>query len=120
MKRWPFFASKPRRSGFIFSSLFSGLLLCGDRSQCADIVIEPTRTFQTIAGWGHGGGVLGGTENAATMLPASLADPANHQYLDFLTDDLGLTGSRTTEVGPRTDGTGTDDGDCDVVDWNLF
>jgi hypothetical protein len=49
-----------------------------------------------------------------------LADPVNYQYLDYLTDDLGLTGTRTWEVGPRIDGRGTDDGDCDVVDWNLF
>ena len=86
----------------------------------ADVVINPAQGFQTIEGWGHGGGVLGGTTGAATMLPASLADAVNYQYLDYLTDDLGLTGSRTWEVGPRIDGTGTDDGDCDVVDWNLF
>ena len=54
------------------------------------------------------------------MLPPSLADPVNKQYLDFITDDLGLTGSRTWEVGPRIDGTGMDHGDCDVIDWNLF
>ena len=84
------------------------------------MVIEPAQTFQTIAGWGHGGGVLGGTANAEAMLPQALADPVNYQYLNYLTDDLGLTGTRTWEVGPRIDGTGTDDGDCDVVDWNLF
>ncbi|MGZ5529898.1 MAG: putative Ig domain-containing protein, partial [Limisphaerales bacterium] len=33
---------------------------------------------------------------------------------------LGLTGTRTWEVGPRIDGTGSDHGDCDLVDWNLF
>ena len=54
------------------------------------------------------------------MLPQALADPVNYQYLDFLTDNLGLTGTRTWEVGPRVDGTGTDDGDCDVVNWSLF
>jgi hypothetical protein len=54
------------------------------------------------------------------MLDATVADPVNYQYLDFLADDLGLTGTRTWEVGPRIDGTGTDDGDCDVVDWKLF
>jgi len=54
------------------------------------------------------------------MLDPSVAGPVNIQYLDYLANDLGLTGSRTWEVGPRIDGTGTDDGDCDVVDWNLF
>jgi hypothetical protein len=54
------------------------------------------------------------------MLDPSVAGPVNIQYLDYLAGDLGLTGSRTWEVGPRIDGTGTDDGDCDVVDWNLF
>ncbi len=54
------------------------------------------------------------------MLDPAVADPVNYQYLDYLADDLGLTGTRTWEVGPRIDGTGTDDGDCDVVDWNLF
>jgi hypothetical protein len=86
----------------------------------ADVVIDSHQTFQTILGWGHGGGILGGTEGARAMLDPSVADPVNYQYLDFLADDLGLTGSRTWEVGPRIDGTGTDDGDCDVVDWNLF
>jgi Putative Ig domain len=90
---------------------------CG---RCADVVIDRAQTFQTIAGWGHGGGVLGGTGGANEMLPAAVADPVNRQYLDFVTDDLGLTGSRTWEVGPRIDGTGMDHGDCDVIDWNLF
>jgi hypothetical protein len=54
------------------------------------------------------------------MLPPAVADPVNYQYLDYLLDDLGLTGTRTWEVGPRIDGTGNDHGDCDVVDWSLF
>src|SRR5579862_6105961 len=92
------------------TALFAARLICASG---ADIVIDPAQTFQTIAGWGHGGGVLGGTGGAEFMLPQALADPVNFQYLDFLTDDLGLTGTRTWEVGPRIDGTGTDDGDCD-------
>jgi hypothetical protein len=120
MEAMPFAIRKTYFSKFVFSIVFAGLLFIGRRAQCADIVINPAQTFQTIAGWGHGGGVLGGTANAESMLPAALADPVNYQYLDFLTDDLGLTGTRTWEVGPRIDGTGTDDGDCDVVDWNLF
>jgi hypothetical protein len=87
---------------------------------CADLVIDPAQQFQTIAGWGHGGGVLGGTGGAEAFLQPSLADPVNYQHLDYLTDDLGLTGTRTWEVGPRIDGRGTDQGDCDEVDWNLF
>jgi hypothetical protein len=104
----------------LFVFILIGFLNVGPRGYCTDVVIEPAQTFQTIAGWGHGGGVLGSTEGPDSMLPQSLADPVNYQYLDYLTDDLGLTGSRTWEVGPRIDGTGTDDGDCDVVDWNLF
>src|SRR5579863_6366936 len=96
------------------------LLLAGSLARGADVVIDPTQKYQTIAGWGHGGGVLGGTTGASSMLAPAIADPVNHQYLDYLVDDLGLTGTRTWEVGPRVDGTGTDDGDCDVVDWNLF
>jgi hypothetical protein len=100
--------------------LAAAMLAGGCCANGADVVIDQAQTFQTISGWGHGGGVLGGTAGAASMLAAALADPVNYQYLDFLVDDLGLTGTRTWEVGPRIDGTGTDDGDCDVVDWNLF
>lgn len=100
--------------------LLIGLLCCAGCGRSADVVIQPSRTFQTIAGWGHGGGVLGGTSAASTFLPRSVANPVNYQYLDYLVDDLGLTGTRTPEVGPRIDGTGTDRGDCDVIDWSLF
>ena len=100
--------------------LAAAMLAVGCCARGADVVVDPAQTFQTISGWGHGGGVLGGTAGAARMLAAALADPVNYQYPDFLVDDLGLTGTRTWEVGPRIDGTGTDDGDCDLVDWNLF
>ena len=96
------------------------MLICGRCARGADVVIDRAQNFQTITGWGHGGGVLGGTGGAESMLPPSLADPVNYQYLDFITGELGLTGTRTWEVGPRIDGTGMDHGDCDVIDWNLF
>ena len=84
------------------------------------ITINPAITYQTIEGWGHGGGVLGGVNGPFNMLNAAIAEPLNYQYLDYLVDELGLTGSRITEVGPRTDGTGMDNGDCDVIDWTKF
>ena len=65
----------------------------------ADVVIDSHQTFQTIKGWGHGGGILGATEGARTMLDPAVADPVNYQYLDYLADDLGLTG--TQDVGGR-------------------
>jgi hypothetical protein len=108
------------RNEIYASLLVAAIFGFGSCGNCADVVIDRAQTFQTIVGWGHGGGVLGGTAGAASMLPASVAEPVNHQYLDFLVNDLGLTGSRTTEVGPRIDGTGMDHGDCDVIDWNLF
>ena len=84
------------------------------------VAINPDIQYQTIEGWGHGGGILGGCGGPFSMLDASVANPVNYQYMDFLADDLGLTGSRITEVGPRTDGTGMDNGDCDAIDWTKF
>jgi PKD repeat protein len=100
--------------------LAAALLALGFCGRCADVVIDRSQTFQTIEGWGHGGGILGGTQGAYGMLAPAIADPVNYQYVDYLVDDLGLTGTRTWEIGPRIDGTGIDHGDCDVVDWNLF
>src|SRR4030095_5901893 len=84
------------------------------------ISIDTTVHFQIITGWGHGGGVLGHCGAAFNMLDTSVANPVNYQTLDYLVDELGLTGSRTWEVGPRIDGTGMDNGDCDSIDWSKF
>ncbi len=85
------------------------------------VAVNSTIQYQTIIGWGHGGGVLGGVGGPWAMIPdSSIANPINRQYLNYLVDDLGLTGSRTWEVGPRVDGTGMDNGDCDVINWSLF
>jgi hypothetical protein len=73
---------------------FAAICFCNQSADGAEVVIDPAQKFQTINGWGHGGGVLGGTGGAASMLPAALADPFNYQYLAYLTEDLGLTGSR--------------------------
>jgi len=110
----------PGPVGKIQVFVLAACLLPAIQARCADVVIDAHQTFQTIRGWGHGGGILGGTEGPDTLLDPAVAGPVNFQYLDYLADDLGLTGTRTTEVGPRIDGTGSDDGDCDVVDWNLF
>jgi hypothetical protein len=114
------FAAVRGTVGDFFILLLAALFTCTFRASGADVVIDSRQTFQTIAGWGHGGGILGGTSGAESLLPAAVANPVNFQYLDFLIDELGLTGSRTWEVGPRIDGTGMDHGDCDVIDWNLF
>jgi len=42
----------------------------------------------------------GGTAGAYTFWDPAIADPVNYQYLDYLVDNLGLTGTRTWEVGP--------------------
>ncbi len=39
------------------------------------------------------------------MLDPSVSASVNIQYLDYLADDRSLTGTRTTEAGPRIDGT---------------
>ncbi len=107
------------KSKSIITFLFFAIIHVSVIAQ-ATISLNPAVQYQTIEGWGHGGGVLGGTGGAFSMLDSSIANPVNYQYLDYLVDDLGLTGSRVTEVGPRTDGTGMDNGDCDVIDWSKF
>jgi hypothetical protein len=109
---------KPRQFEFFLLVWLVGMLAVP--LPAADVVLDPSQTFQTIVGWGHGGGILGATEGPTAMLDPSIAEAVNYQYLDYLIDDVGLTGSRTWEVGPRMDGTGMDHGDCDVIDWNLF
>ena len=98
------------------------LLAFTGRRVCAQdtITINSAVQFQTIEGWGHGGGILGGTGGAYYMLDSAVANPVNYAMLDYLIGELGLTGSRTWEVGPRTDGTGMDNGDCDSIDWSKF
>ena len=120
MKKSPSAVAKTPFGNIDIALLLIGLLAYAGCRRSADVVIQPSRTFQTIAGWGHGGGVLGAASGASSFLPQPVANPVNYQYLDYLVDDLGLTGTRTWEVGPRIDGTGTDQGDCDVIDWNLF
>ena len=105
---------------FLFIFAIGIVSLLGVSARAADVTLDPSQTFQTIVGWGHGGGILGATEWPTSMLDPAVADPVNFQYLDYLVDDTGLTGSRTWEVGPRVDGTGMDHGNCDVVDWSLF
>jgi hypothetical protein len=81
------------------------------------ITINPALQYQTIEGWGDGGGLF---SMMNYLVDPAIGDPLNRQTLDYLTDVLGLTGSRTWEVGPRIDGTGMDNGNCDSVDWTKF
>jgi O-glycosyl hydrolase len=99
--------------------ILAGLSLTAARA--ADVVIDPSQTFQTIEGWGTSSDELGGQCGANVLqFGQAIADPVNHQLIDYLTDDLGLTGSRITELGTRLDGGGNDHGDCDAIDWTLF
>ena len=82
-----------------------------------NITIDSTTRYQTIEGWGHGGSIF---SNLNYAVDPQIRDSLNHQYLDFIAHDLGLTGSRMWEVGPRIDGTGMDNGDCDSIDWTKF
>ncbi|HYM19747.1 MAG TPA: T9SS type A sorting domain-containing protein [Candidatus Kapabacteria bacterium] len=102
--------------------LFIIVLACQHANAQVEITIDTTITFQKIEGWGHGGGVF---SNLNYMLAQTegqqVADSLNYQYLDYIVHDLGLTGSRMWEVGPRIDGTGIDfAGNCDSLDWTKF
>ncbi len=83
----------------------------------AVVTIDSNTKYQTIEGWGHGGGIF---SSLNYEVDSAIRDTLNLQYLNFITDDLGLTGSRMWEVGPRIDGTGMDNGDCDSIDWSKF
>jgi len=97
------------------------LLLWGTAVKAQDtIYIDTTVTYQTIEGWGHGGGILGFVYQAFDLLDTLVSNPVSLQQIDYLVDDLGLTGSRYPETGPRPDGTGMDNGDCDSIDWTKF
>jgi hypothetical protein len=116
------FAGISRSAGSI-ASLLIGLAVFafGRCAHGADVVVDANQTFQTIVGWGDGGGFYNGiTGIAGNTLDPDVVNAINYQYFDYLADDLGLTGTRTWEVGPRIDGTGMDHGDCDLIDWGLF
>src|SRR5665213_4444027 len=74
----------------------------------ATIALDTSTKFQTIEGWGHGGYLFSMMNYWVSIygIDAATMDSINLSKLDYLTDDLGLTGSRIWEVGPRIDGTG--------------
>src|SRR5579864_5602734 len=120
-----------KAAAILFCALMSWLMvtaLIGARDvesasiQSTDVVIFPSQTFQTIEGWGNGAGELIGQQFQLNyyQLGKAIADPVNYQLIDFVADDLGMTGSRLTEVGTRSDQKGTDHGDSDSIDRNLF
>jgi hypothetical protein len=86
------------------------------------VTLDSTIKYQTIEGWGHGGDLFSNLSYALPLygIDQATIDSINYQYLRFIAYDLGLTGSRMWEVGPRVDGTGMDNGDCDSIDWNKF
>jgi Secretion system C-terminal sorting domain len=111
---------KQMKTKLLIASLFFAICKLSVNAQDT-VAVNSSIQYQTITGWGHGGGVLSGVTGPWSMIPdTSIANPVNREYLDQLVDDLGLTGSRTWEVGPRVDGTGMDNGDCDSINWSLF
>ncbi|HVZ38851.1 MAG TPA: hypothetical protein VHI13_06215 [Candidatus Kapabacteria bacterium] len=103
-----------RRTWLPIILVTAALWLWGAPAVTAQVTVslDPAVRFQTIEGWGHGSGNLAAGWAAV--------DSVDYQYIDYLTDDWGLTGTRITEVGPRLDGSGGDNGDCDSIDWTKF
>jgi hypothetical protein len=97
-----------------------GLLLCSRASAQSTVTVDTTLRYQIIQGWGHGGSVFAGLGGFHTVPDTSFVGAVSRDYIDYVIDDLGLTGSRLWEIGPRIDGTGMDHGDCDSIDWSLF
>jgi hypothetical protein len=88
------YAGLHRSTGRI-AGLLIGLaaLAFGRYAHGADVVVDSYQTFQTIVGWGDGGGFYNGiTGIAGNMLDPSVVNAINYQYFDYLADDLGLTG----------------------------
>jgi len=92
----------------------------GKCSHCADVVVDSSQTFQTITGWGCDSAGPGAYDPLYWTLGPTLAQSVDHEYIDYLVNDLGVTGARLAEIGSRTDGKGNDNGNCDVIDWTKF
>lgn len=81
------------------SAILCFLLLAGVATSAhaqATITLDTTTKYQTIEGWGHGGDLFSNLNySGSTMgIDPALMDSMNLQTLDYLIDDLGLTGSR--------------------------
>ena len=98
-----------RRFALLFSLIF---FYTATAYAQVNVTLDSTVKYQTIEGWGHGSAFL-----SAGWSPI---DSVDYQYVDYLTDDWGLTGTRLNEIGARIDGGGMDRGDCDSIDWSLF
>ena len=96
------------------------ILTCFKIQAQVTVTIDSTIKYQTIEGWGHGGSLFSSLGSFYSLSDTTFANELSIDYLDYLIDELGLTGSRIWEVGPRTDGTGMDNGDCDSLDWTKF
>jgi hypothetical protein len=103
------------KSNLLTIPLFA--FICMGLNAQVTISVDPAVHYQTIEGWGDGGSLF---SMLNYLVDPSIGDPLNRQTLDYLVDELGLTGSRTWEVGPRIDGTGMDDGNCDSINWSRF
>lgn len=108
------------RSIISIAALAAGIA-SGCSHRVVSVTVDASTTFQTIEGWGNGSGNLGRQlEETYRSLGSPTGDSVNFQAIDYLADDLGLTGTRIWELGARLDGAGNDSGDCDVIDWTRF
>src|SRR5581483_6466933 len=105
----------------VTSLLFSIFLVTPAFAQVT-VSVDSAVHYQTIDGWGQGGGVFSALNFSLNQTSGqALQDTLDYQYLRDMALDLGLTGSRMWEVGPRADGTGIDlNGNCDSLDWTKF
>src|SRR5262245_21971939 len=66
--------------------LIAGIvMLVGVHAAPTEVVVDASRRFQTIEGWGNSGADLG-VQFLIThrLLGAAVGDPINEQYIDFL------------------------------------
>ncbi len=111
------------RATTALAAVLAATLTTGCTSPSTSVAIDPSRTFQRIEGWGNGSGNLGGQLEANFVSLGAALRESGQLPGDRLSSWMTLgpsTGTRIWEIGTPTDGSGIDNGDCDVIDWAKF